>query len=374
MAEDTEDKQNKTEEPTERKLQKAREKGDVASSREAGNLMSVLSLFAIVAYVMPAVGAQLVGTLRGALENAGQLGIGQGQGGVADLGGIGLKFARGIAATLSPVLALMVVGALVGVALQGEVVVAAERLKPKLSKVSPFAGLKRLFSAQTLVEFVKSVVKVLVVGAIALGITWQAVQRIWQTQGLLPEAVASYARTEAAKILVATLILVAFIALVDILWKRFDWRRKQRMSIKDIRDEHKDTEGDPQIKGRRAEMRRARARQRIAQAVPRATLVLTNPTHFAVALRYEAGESEAPVCVAKGTDLMAAQIRKLAHEAEVPVVENRPLARALYDAVEVDRQIPLEHWEAVAAVIGYVMDLKRNIRRKPTDGSVLRED
>ncbi|MGK7757029.1 EscU/YscU/HrcU family type III secretion system export apparatus switch protein [Marinovum sp. B10] len=174
--------------------------------------------------------------------------------------------------------------------------------------------------------------------------------------------------------LLYTLALVAVIAAADIMWKRFDHRRKQRMSMKEVRDEHKETEGDPLIRAKRMGLRRERARQRLASAVPRATVILTNPTHYAVALKYESGKDLAPVCLAKGTDLIAARIRSLATEAEIPIVENRPLARALHDVAEIDREIPVEHWEAVAAIIGYVMDLKSDKHRAPPAGSQLRQD
>ncbi|MBY6006491.1 flagellar biosynthesis protein FlhB [Salipiger bermudensis] len=374
MADQDDDKDNKTEEPTERKLRKAREKGDVASSKEAGNVMAVLSLFAITAFVLPSVSAPLAGVFRNVLESAGQIHVGTDLAGLRDLGAVSWKVLRGVGILLGPLMALMVIGALAGVALQGEVVVAAERLKPKWSKISPMAGFKRLFSLTAFVEFFKSVTKVLLVGVIAGWVVLEAVGQIWQTQGLLPEMVTNFVRAEAARMLLITLALVSVIAVADILWKRFDHRRKQRMSMKEIKDEVKESEGDPLIRSKRMSIRRERARQRLAQAVPRATVVLTNPTHFAVALKYENGVDIAPVCVAKGADLMAARIRELASENEIPMIENRPLARALYDVAELDRQIPVEHWEAVAAIIGYVMDLERNIRRAPPEGSSLREE
>ncbi|WP_163851589.1 flagellar type III secretion system protein FlhB [Pseudooceanicola aestuarii] len=373
MAED-EDKSNKTEEPTERRLQKAREKGDVASSKETGNLTSVLSLTLIAGFVMPLVIARLAGTLRSIFETAGQVTVGEGRQGIADIGGVTWGLSLGVGRAMAPVLGLMILGALAGVAIQGQTVVAVERIVPKLSKISPLAGLKRMFSATTLVDFLKNIAKVLVVGAIGLWVTYDAVSAIWQVQGVLPETILSQTRQQAMVMLGLTLVLVAAVAVADILWRRFDWRRKQRMSLQEIKDEHKETEGDPQIRARRARLRRDRSRQRIATAVPRATVVLTNPTHFAVALKYESGHDLAPSCLAKGTDLMAARIRQLARDNDIPVIENRPLARALYDVAEIDQEIPTEHWEAVAAIIGYILDLKRNIRRAPPEGSTLRED
>ena len=144
------------------------------------------------------------------------------------------------------------------------------------------------------------------------------------------------------------------------------------MTLKEVRDEHKDLEGDPHIKAKRAQIRRYRVTQRIAVAVPTATVVVTNPTHFAVALRYEMGRDSGPVCVAKGADHVAAQIRKLARENEVTIVENKPLARALFATVEVDQMVPAEHWQAVAEIIGYVLSLRRKLKVAPPEGSRLR--
>jgi flagellar biosynthetic protein FlhB len=169
-------------------------------------------------------------------------------------------------------------------------------------------------------------------------------------------------------------VLVVALALFDVIYKRLSWIRKQRMTIKELRDEFKEQEGDPMIKGKRMEIRRQRARQRMGAAVSDATVVLTNPTHFAVALKYDADRHSAPVCVAKGADLMAAHIRRLARDSEVPVIENRPLARALYDVAQVDQVIPGEHWQAVAGIIRYILDTRRNIRASLPEGSTLREE
>jgi len=187
----------------------------------------------------------------------------------------------------------------------------------------------------------------------------------------VPETLLTYISTVAQKLLLFVAIFLIPIALFDIVWKRLQWIKKQRMTVQEIRDEHKDMEGDPKIKSQRAELRRKRANQRITTAVPTASVIITNPTHFAVALKYEMGVDVAPICVAKGVDLMAKQIRELAKDHDIPIVENKPLARALHATVEVDDQIPAEHWQVIAEIIGYVMDLRRNIRRKPPAGSAL---
>ena len=369
-----EDQSNKTEEASPRKLRQAREKGDVPSSREVGNLMSVGSLFLVAIFFLPQLGPTLVGVLRRVFENAGQTRVGTDTQGIHDLGQVTMELTGGLATVLAPVAVTMILAALAAVFIQGEVVVAAERIRPKLSKIDPIQGFKKIFSLDNLVEFLKSVAKVLVVGGISLYIAQVAVRAIWQSEDIAPEAILPFIGRYASTLLIAVTILMVAVSVADVMWKRFQWLKKQRMSVQDLRDEHKEMEGDPLIRAKRAEQRRRRAMQRITTTVPTATVVLTNPTHFAVALRYDNGTDRAPVCVAKGTDLMAAQIRKVARDHEVPVVENRPLARALHDVAEIDEEIPFEHWQAVAEIIGYVMDLSRNVRRTPPAGSSLRTE
>lgn len=369
-----EDKSSKTEEPTESKLRKAREKGDVPSSKETGNMMSAFALLVISLYLLPSLLPRLVGDLSGLLDSAGSVEIESGTAGLRDVSGLAQNLVGTVLTTLAPVVLVMVLAALFGVLIQGQTVVALERIKPKLSKLNPGSGFKKMFSADAFVEFGKNIAKVAVITVIAIFAVRTSVMDIWRAPGFAPETLLPHARGAAVRILVGATAFLAVVALIDIVWKRMDYIRKQRMSFKEIRDEHKDSEGDPHIKGKRAQIRRKRAQQRIATAVPRATVVLTNPTHYAVALRYTPGVDPAPVCVAKGADLIAAQIRRIARENDVTVVENKPLARALHAAVEVDDAVPAEHWQAVAEIIGYIMDIKRRIRRAPPQGSSLREE
>jgi len=373
MAENQEqDKSQQTQEPTEKKLRDARKQGDVPSSRETGNMMVVLSLFLVTAFVLPWQGPRLAEALGALIDAAGQVQVGNGRAGLAALGLVLRDMMLTLAFVLSPLFLLILVGGVVGVLIQGETVVAVERVKPKLSKVSPVQGFKRLFSANTLVEFAKSLVKVLVVGALALWVTERAVRDIWQAPGFVPETLPGYMLDATRRLLIAATIFLVPVAILDILWNRFDWRRRQMMTVKEVRDEMKESEGDPQIKGRRAALRRARARQRMATAVPRASVILTNPTHYAVALKYEQGVDTAPVCVAKGADLVARRIREIAHEHDVPIIENKPLARTLFEQVEIDEMVPVEHWQVVAEIISFVMEFRTNRFRKPPAGSVLR--
>ena len=367
-----EDKSSKSEEPTEKKLKDSRKKGDVPSSKEPANLMGVLSLFLIAAFLSPTLVPKLGGVLGEIISNAAFTEVGSGVTGLSDLAVASSSMVSGITILLGPVMLILVLAAIFGVFVQGELVFALERIKPKASKISPLAGFKRLFSADALVEFAKNLAKVVVVAAVSAWFGYQAVVGIWQTADAVPENLMEYGRSASTMILVGTTAFLFFTASADVLWKRSQWFKKQRMSIREVRDEHKDSEGDPHIKAKRASLRRQRAKQRIAVAVPTATVVVTNPTHYAVALRFEMGRDVGPVCVAKGTDLVAAQIRKIARDAEVPIVENRTLARALHGTVDVDEMVPTEHWQAVAEIIGYVLGLRRNIAVKPPTGSRLR--
>ena len=373
MAEE-EDKDNKNEEPTEQKLRKAREKGDVPSSQEAGNMTVVSSLLVIVIFVLPLMTPGFVQASKTFIELAGKSSVATGSAVLNDTGLAIMSIIKSLSIGVAPIFLTMLIAAFLGIMFQGETVVAVERIVPKLSKISLLGGVKKMFSLDRLVDFLKNVTKVLVIAAIAFVVTRDAVSDVWRTQGFVPETLLPYISDAASRLLISAAIFLVPIAIFDIIWKRLQWMKKQRMSVQDIKNEHKDSEGDPKIKAKRAEIRRKRARQRIATAVPTADVIITNPTHYAVALKYEMGVDTAPVCVAKGTDLMAAQIRLLANNNDIPIIENRSLARALHAGVEVDQQVPVEHWQVVAEIIGYVMDMRRNIRRKPPAGSTLRSN
>lgn len=354
-----EDKSSKTEEPTERRLARARRDGDTAASREPGAAAALLALLMIVAVLAPALLEGLAATFAGAIARAPGIHAGTGEAGLRDLGRLAGPLLTGAAILLLPVMGALLLAGVVGGLAQGEVVVSPKRLAPKLSKISPLAGAKRLFSPDTLVEFAKNLLKVALVVFVTGAVGIPAVTGIWTLVEVPPGAVLAHSGRGAARMLGAAAALVAALAVLDVVWKRMRHRAKLRMSPKEVRDELKDSDGDPLLRSRRDGIRRRRARQRIASAVPAATVVITNPTHFAVALRYEPGRDAAPVCVAKGTDRVAARIRELARAAAVPLVENRPLARALHAAVEVDSMVPVEHWQAVAEIIGYVNALAR---------------
>ncbi|KRS18589.1 EscU/YscU/HrcU family type III secretion system export apparatus switch protein [Roseovarius indicus] len=366
------DKDTKTEEPTEKRIRDAYRKGDVPASRETGNMVVVLALLGIAAFALPMQVDKLIGSLAVLIEDAGQVVVGNGQVGLNDLQDASSAALSGLVSAILPVFAILMAGALFGALIQGITVVSPERIRPKLSKISPKEGLKRLFSLRSFVEFAKNLVKVLAVGALAVWVTNRAVQDIWAGLGFIPEYLPSYIVAHAKQLLIWTACLLVPIAVLDILWRRYDWRRRQMMTLKEVRDELKETEGNPEVRARRARLRRERSQQRVAVAVPLANLVLTNPTHFAVALKYDPQTDIAPVCVAKGADNLAFRIRELAFEHDIPVIENKPLARLLFDVADLDEIVPAEQWEAVAEIVSFVMALKeRGVTRKLPPGSGL---
>jgi flagellar biosynthetic protein FlhB len=247
------------------------------------------------------------------------------------------------------------------VLLQTRFLLTAKSLRADFSRVSPRAGLRRLLGAESLVEAGKSLAKITVLGVVL----WRVVQA--DLPGLLrlpfinPSQLLASATQPVLHILLAVLVAQAAIAAMDFFWVVLHHSRSLRMSRHDIIEEQRETEGDPRIKARLRQIRTVRARKRMLAAVPKATVVITNPTHYAVALAYNKAKHDAPRVVAKGVDTLAARIREVAEENRVPVVSNPPLARALY-RVEVDTEIPAEHYQAVAEIIAYVWRLGRPMR------------
>src|SRR5690606_8983864 len=223
-------------------------------------------------------------------------------------------------------------------------------------------GLQRIYGPDGLVQFLKTALKLTAVGAIA----WMALkphaQELQNLAAMSPAAALPFARELILSLLAAVLAFLGVVAGADWLWQRASFAKKMRMTREELKEDFKQSEGDPHVKARLKQIRNERARRRMMAAVPTATVVIANPTHYAVALKYEAGETPAPLCVAKGVDSLALKIRAVAEEAGVPVVEDVPLARALYAAVDVDQVIPREHYEAVARVIGFVLSGRRGRR------------
>jgi flagellar biosynthesis protein FlhB len=241
---------------------------------------------------------------------------------------------------------------------QHRIVFTTELVMPQLSRISPMAGFARLFSRQALANFAKGLVKLAVVGGIMTLMLWPQRQRLAGMVTVDPAMILPLFLSIALKLLGTVVAVLAVVATADYLFQYAQWYERQKMSPQEIKEEFRQTEGDPTIKGKLRQLRTTRMRKRIIAAVPKASVVITNPTHYAIALKYERGMN-APVCVAKGVDLIARKIREVAEQHRIPVIENPPLARALHATVEIDQEIPQEHYRAVAEIIGYIMRLRR---------------
>jgi flagellar biosynthetic protein FlhB len=253
---------------------------------------------------------------------------------------------------------LLALAALGGNLIQHRFVWTFDAITPKLSKISPAAGFKRLFSKQALANFIKGLIKLVIVGVVLTVIMLPERERL---EGLLrtdPAMIMPFVQSMSLKIMGAVVAILALIAAADYFFQYRQWFERQKMSFQELKEEFKQSEGDPAIRGKIRQLRQDRMRKRMMAAVPKASVIITNPTHYAIALQYERG-MDAPICLAKGVDAVALKIREVATEHLIPIVENPPLARALHATVEIDEAIPPEHYKAVAEVIGYVMRLRR---------------
>jgi flagellar biosynthetic protein FlhB len=244
--------------------------------------------------------------------------------------------------------------------LQHRLVWSGESLKPSFNKISPASGLKRIFGKQAAANFAKGLFKLLALGSVMSMILWPERHRLESMLQFDAAVILATITGLTMKLLGAVVAMLAAVAIADYFFQYRTWFERQKMSLQEMKQEFKQSEGDPHIKGRLRQLRMARMKKRMMTAVPKASVIITNPTHYAVALSYERGMA-APICVAKGVDLIALKIREIAKKHDIPIVENVPLARALHAAVEIDAEIPVEHYHAVAEVIGYVMGLKRGL-------------
>jgi flagellar biosynthesis protein FlhB len=351
------DDNERTEDPTQKKLDDALQRGDVAKSQEVNTWFIIAGATLILLAFSGQMGGGLETSLRGLVANAHDIPV-DGRGLLQLTGRLGIEVLAAIAIPFL-LLALAAVG---GNIIQHRFVWSAEAIRPKLSKISPLAGLQRQFSKQALANFAKGLIKLVLIGAVMTALLWPERWRLDTLVTIDPAAILPLTRTLALSVLGTVVAILAIIAAGDYLFQYRQWHERQKMSLREMKEEFKQTEGDPMVKGRIRQMRMAKMRRRMMAEVPKASVIITNPTHFAVALQYERGMN-APVCLAKGVDAVALKIREVAGKNNVPIVENPPLARALYATVEIDQEIPVEHYKAVAEVIGYVMRLRRAVSR-----------
>jgi flagellar biosynthetic protein FlhB len=350
------DDDERTQEPTQRRLQQAREKGDIVYSAEVGTALSLLAATMIVAFMAGPILSQSARGLIGFLAMPDQYST-EGD----SLRGIALGVLIKVAGIFSLSGLALASAALASRYVQDQPTFTAARLAPKLDKLNPAEGFKRVFGKAAFASFTKSLVKLCVVGAALTSALWPRDASLERISLLDPTALLPYVQDRAVSLMVSLVSAAAVIAAADYIFTRQSYMDRLKMSRREVKEELRQSEGDPVIRAKLRQTRAERSRRRMLAAVPQASVVITNPTHYAVALKYEQGETPAPICLAKGVDAVAQRIREVAEEHNVPVVENPPLARALFASADLDRPIPREHYEAVAKVIGFVM---RQARRR----------
>ncbi len=351
--------QERTEQATPRRLKEAREKGQVAKSRELASVAVLLTGLMTLFFGSTYFYHQLTLILRHYLENAGVIRVN-----VDNIPDLGLLALRQLSFTLAPLFLLITAMAFMSNFLQVGAVFSLEPIKPKFSKISPLQGLKRIFSVQSLMELAKSILKILVVGWVAFDTVKGELENLLPLLDKTPSQILSYTGHVSFTIFWKTCLVITFLAVLDYMFQRWEHQKNLKMTKQEVKEEYKQTEGDPHIKSRIRSIQREMARKRMMAEVPEADVVITNPTHLAVALKYEAGKMEAPVVVAKGSGLIAQKIREIAREHGVPVIENRPLAQNLFKIVEIGSAIPESLYQAVAEVLAYVYRLKGKVKNQ----------
>ncbi|WP_062209666.1 flagellar biosynthesis protein FlhB [Aureimonas sp. AU12] len=344
------DKESQTEEPTEKKIRDTIEKGNLPASREAPILASLLAAMGVVVFQARANVSELAENLRINFENPTQWSLANGIDALQYLHVVTLQSARFVL----PATGFFLLAGILASLLQNPPQINLERIRPKASNVSLSQGWGRMFGKRGFTEFGKALFKffavTIIVGWILSSELPLLLKTMFSDPLLLPETILGLSMRLLAAVSIATIVLVA----ADLLFSRILWRRDLRMSKQEIKDEMKQSEGDPAIKARQRQIARERNRKRMMASVPRATVIIANPTHYAIALRYVREDGGAPVVVAKGVDLVALKIREIGEAHDIPIVEDKLLARSMYDHVEVDQMIPPQFFKAVAELIYYL--------------------
>jgi flagellar biosynthetic protein FlhB len=347
----------KTEKATPKKREDARKKGQVARSSDLSPAISMTAFFLLLLLLGSSMFKTFQNIMRESLLTYTRWEVNQ-----ENLGVITGQMAFEALKIVGPVLALGLVTAFAANYLQVGWLFTTEPLRIKLEKLNPIEGAKRIFSVRSLVELFKSILKISAGILVAFTILWNTKHELIKLSLTSLEAALSYTAGEVVKLGLYIGILLVILGILDYVYQRYEHEKSLRMSKQDIKDEHKQSEGDPLIKGKIRERQRSMAIRRMMQELPKADVVITNPTHFAVAIRYEASEMSAPTVIAKGQDYLALKIKELAQKHRIVTMENKPLARALYNQVEIGQQIPEELFKAVAEVLAYVYKLQGKVK------------
>lgn len=346
----------KTEKATPKKRQDARKKGQVAKSQDVNTAIVLFFGFALLSFLGGYMKDIVIGIYRMSFEEFMLMSLTEN-----NIQIIFLQMIEKAAYLVAPIMITAMIAGAAANFMQVGFLFSTEAIQFKLSKIDPIAGFKRIFALRAIVELIKSILKIVLVGFVAFFVIWSRMDEILiLSQKSIGAAFATLADITVKVGLFSSGVLL-FIAFIDYLYQKFDFEKSIRMSKQDIKDEYKNIEGDPLIKSKIKQRQREMAMQRMMQEVPNADVVITNPTHFAIAIKYDDSEMDAPVVVAKGVDFIAQKIKFVAKENDVITIENRPLARALYDQTEIGQVIPEEFFKAIAEILAIVYKTKGKI-------------
>lgn len=344
------DKEDKTEDASEHRIQKAKEKGDFPISKDLNLSVMLIGSVICLFLILPYAANRLALKFRGILEQAHQFPFDS-----QDTSRLPFMMLAQVGPEFIGMLVIFIVCAVIATYAQTKLTPSKEALQPKLSKISPMAGFKRLLSVKSLMELIKSVIKLTIVASLVYILLLDEFKKIPEIS-IQPLPVSLKLFVDICfRLFMTTIIFQVFIGGADYLYQRYEYFKRLKMTKQEVKEEFKDTEGDPHIKGRRRQIQRQQSRGRMMDNVAEATVIITNPTHYAVALKYTPGEHKAPIVVAKGKDRIAKQIRELALKNWVQIIENPPLARSLYK-LPLKKEIPPEFYKAVAEIIKYVFN------------------
>lgn len=351
------DRESRTEQPTDKRLNEAIEKGNVPFSREAVTFGSLLALTIVCYQLLPWAAIDMAGSLGTVLSHAGEIELSDREA----TANLATALVVAVSSLILPIMAVLAAGTIVASLAQNVPSLVAERIKPKPSRLSPASGWSRILGKAGLIEFAKSLVKLASVSVVTTLVLRGHIDEFRMALTEDPILLPTNMLVSVSKVITVLCIFSLLLAVADITWSRVKWRRDLRMTRHEVKEEMKQAEGDPHIKARIRSVARQMSSRRMIDNVQTATMVIANPTHFAVALRYDRDQSGAPLVVAKGVDYMALKIREIAGEHRIPIIEDKPLARALYDSVPLDSQIPPEFYRAVAEIIHYLNSRRRGV-------------
>ncbi len=351
------DKSQKTEEPSQRKLEEAKSKGQVISSKEVNSFLTILFLTIIVCWSAPFISSEITLILANFIKNPHLMIDNSNHSSITFYNIILVLFRETSYLILLPLLFILI-GNVIGSLLQHGIVFSPKALSFDFQKISPFAGFKRIFSLNSVVELLKGLAKITLIG-IAIYITVKPdLPNIHSVYFLSYSGINDLIKQLINKTLMAACVMMSFLAVLDYLYQRHKYLSNLRMTKHEVKEEHKQQEGSAEIKSKLKSIRMKRAKTRMMAEVPKADVIITNPTHYAIALKYDIDSMLAPLVVAKGKDHLALIIKEIAKEYNIPIVEKPELARSLFANVEVSQYVDYGHYQAVAEVIAYVMKLK----------------